>query len=288
MGKTRIKSGTGTEKKVIEAEVEVVKSKGQKTTAITRQENKEIVFNAENLISQAITAGSDVGTMERLLAMRKTLKEEWAKEQFDIAMANFQGECPVIKKTKAGGTTKLGKVCYYYAPLESIVEQVRPFLTKNGLSYAFQSETLPTGVKVRCIAKHISGHSEPSEVEVPLGTKTDIMSSPQVTASAITFASRYAFKNAFGILTGDDDNDGQVNDLKPGQEEKKDTLNYLDLLKMTLYKKGGKNLTEAVGVFNSITGQTIVADNFPKENNEVAKKMYIELTNSPAFDLTIK
>jgi hypothetical protein len=54
----------------------------------------------------------------------------------------------------------------------------------------------------------MAGHSESSDVEVPLGTKTEIVSASQVVASALTFAKRYAF-NAFGILTGDEDNDSQ-------------------------------------------------------------------------------
>ena len=40
------------------------------------------------------------------------------------------------------------------------------------------------------------------------------MSAPQVVAAAITFGTRYAFKNAFGIMTGDDDNDGQINHMQ--------------------------------------------------------------------------
>ena len=43
-------------------------------------------FSAEELISQAIDKGVSVETMEKLLAMRKELKNEWAKEQFDKAM----------------------------------------------------------------------------------------------------------------------------------------------------------------------------------------------------------
>jgi hypothetical protein len=45
---------------------------------------------------------------------------------------------------------------------------------------------------------------------VPFGNKTDIMSQSQVAAAATTFAKRYAFCNAFGILTGDEDTDAAV------------------------------------------------------------------------------
>lgn len=163
-------------------------------------------LSAESLIAQAITNGTPVDTMERLLAMRRELRAERAKELFDADMAKFQGACPVINKTKAV-KTKSGQTAYKYAPLDTIVAQVKDLLNEYNFSYSIQTETLDGKVKVTCITKHKAGHSESNSVEVPLGTKTDIMSNTQVVAAALTFAKRYAFCNAFGILTGDDDDD---------------------------------------------------------------------------------
>lgn len=171
-------------------------------------------FNIQALIAQALEQKTPIETLERLLAMRNQLKSEWAKEQYDRAMAQFQSECPIIKKTKEGGKTNSGQVAYYYAPLEEIVRQTKEAIGKNGLSYSIKSETLPEGVSVTVFVKHQAGHSESSNITIPLGTKTQVMSAPQVVAAAITFASRYAFKNAFGIMTGDDDIDGQTDKIK--------------------------------------------------------------------------
>ena len=88
-------------------------------------DNKRMVQSPEYLISQAIEKGASVETMEKLLAMRTQLKQEWAKEQYYIAMAQLQAEMPIIEKTKAGGKTNTGVVAYYYAPLESIVAQTK-------------------------------------------------------------------------------------------------------------------------------------------------------------------
>ena len=60
------------------------------------------------LISQAIDKNASVQTMERLLAMRRELKAEYAREAYDNAMSAFQAECPIIKKTK-NVFTKTGK-----------------------------------------------------------------------------------------------------------------------------------------------------------------------------------
>ena len=167
--------------------------------------------SVETMISQAIQSGVSVETMERILAMRKELKAEYAKEQFDKAMSAFQAECPEIKKTKTV-KTKEGINAYSYAPIESIVRQVKGLLGKNGLSYSIQTKTLKdekggTLVKSICTAKHILGHSESSDMEVPLGYKTNVMSDSQVVAAASTFAKRYAFCNIFGIMTGDEDDE---------------------------------------------------------------------------------
>lgn len=198
-------------------------AKKTKPNELAIKETTEVVsaresVSVESLIQQAIDKNVSVETMERLLAMRRDLKEERAKEQFSKSMALFQAECPVIKKDKAGGKTNSGVVAYYYAPLESIITQVSHLVQHNGFRYNFQTVTGEDKVKVTCIVTHDLGHSEKSDVEVPLGAKTGVMSAPQVTASALTFAKRYAFCNAFGIMTGDEDNDAQT--VRPKAPEK--------------------------------------------------------------------
>ena len=179
---------------------------------------------AEVLISKAIDKNVSVESLERLLAMRRELKQEWAKEQYDKAMSEFQADCPIIEKTK-GVKTKSGIIAYRYAPIESIVDQVKEFLQKHGFSYSTNMELIENGttkVKVSIKVTHFAGHSETTDMTVPLGNKTDIMSQTQVVAAAQTFAKRYAFCNAFGILTGDEDNDTNsipVSEKKPNKVE---------------------------------------------------------------------
>lgn len=178
---------------------------------VTIKKNRQVApaqFNAEALISQGIEKGMSVETLERLLNMRRELKAEWAKEQYDKAMAKFQSECPVIKKTKQV-KTKEGGTAYKYAPIESIVDQVKDLIQKNGFSYSTRMELKDKGVLAIVTVKHSAGHHEESPMEVPLGNKTQVMSDSQVVAAAQTFAKRYAFCNAFGILTGDEDNDAK-------------------------------------------------------------------------------
>lgn len=181
-----------------------------RSVAITpKQELAPVQFSAEALIAQGIDKGMPVETMERLLNMRRELKAEWAKSRYDIAMASFQADCKTIKKTKEVKTDD-GRVAYSYAPLDEIVKQVGPLLKKHGFSYSTSMDLLDKGVKVELTVKHVDGHSEISPMQVPFGSKTRVMSDTQVAAAATTFAKRYAFCNAFGILTGDEDNDAVI------------------------------------------------------------------------------
>lgn len=182
-------------------------SKSKVVAVIPKNEAAITSIKAEALISLAIRQGTPVETMEKLLNMRRELKAEFAKEEYDRAMADFQSECPVIRKTREV-RTKSGIVAYRFAPIDEIFSQTRDLLQKYGFSYAIQTVLSTQGVKSTCIVKHSAGHSESYEMEVPLGNKTDIMSNSQVVAAASTFSKRYAFCNAFGILTADEDSDG--------------------------------------------------------------------------------
>lgn len=171
-------------------------------------------INAEALIAKGIEKNIPIETMEKLLAMRKELKQEWAREQFFTALAKLQAEIPVIEKTKKvfqkESTTK---VRYCYAPLEAIVEQIKPFLQKNGFSYTLKTRQVGADLTIICEAHHSAGHTEATELTVQID-KTAFMTDTQKIGAANSYAKRYAFCNAFGIMTGDEDTDAVEVELK--------------------------------------------------------------------------
>jgi hypothetical protein len=147
--------------------------------------------------------------------MRRELKAEQAKEAFDRDMSALQGAMPVIVKSKPV-KDKSGNVRYRYAPIDSIIDQTKKYISKYGFSYAItteQSEVVGE-VKAICTVKHRLGHSEGSTFRVPID-KDGYMTAPQKVGAALTFAKRYAFCNAFGIITGDEDNDGSSIEDEP-------------------------------------------------------------------------
>lgn len=194
------------------AVAEVIPAEQNQNEIISVPESS-LKFDAETLIAKAIDNNVPVETMERLLAMRRDLKAEWAKEQFDKALSAFQGECPVIGKNKlvdfsskrTGGNTR-----YKYAPLDSIISQVKSLLTKYGFSYTFDTQVENMHTINLCKVTHKDGHSETGKFEVPIDQGA-FMNEQQKFGSANTFGKRYAFLNAFGILTGDEDDDSNLN-----------------------------------------------------------------------------
>ena len=165
----------------------------------------------EALIAKAIEHGLSVEGLERLLAMRERLKAESAREAFFEALAAFQATCPVVPRRKVARIeSSKGAYTYRYAPLDDIVEAVGPLLARHGLSYVIQAryEAEPPAQVASCVVHHVAGHAEASEFRAPIdgGARMNVV---QQNATALTYAKRYAFCNALGILTGDEDVDGQ-------------------------------------------------------------------------------
>ena len=200
----------------------------------------------DNLLKIATDKGS-VEVLERVILMRKTLREEYAKTQFDIAMSEFQGECPIIEKRKQAHG-------YYYAPLESIVEQTKSLMSKCGLSYNFKTEMKTGTVSVVCFVNHIAGYTKSSDpVELPITNITSregkqVMSAPQAVGATITYAKRYALVNVFGIMSGDEDVDARK---EREEQEQKDVV--AEQVKTAITKiQNTANLNALKGVFISL------------------------------------
>ena len=174
-------------------------------------------FSPEHLIATAIDKGLPLDTLERLLAMRDKLKAERSREAFFEALSAFQSECPVIEKKQAVKNKDGKSDRYKYAGLGDILKVVGPLLHRHHLSYRLVTEHQPGPppfMLSTCTVHHADGHSEASTFRVPL-IMSGHMNAAQEYGSARTYASRYAFCDAFGIMTGDEDDDGNSLDTPP-------------------------------------------------------------------------
>ena len=200
--------------------------------------------SVEGLISQGLRVNASVETMEKLMAMRREIRAERSKEAFDAAMAQFQSECPIITKEKVV-KDKYGAERYRYAPLDSIVGQVKNALAKNGFSYYFDEIKDDKYVAAVCTVTHVQGFQKQSTFKVEIGNE-EYMTNTQKYGARMTFAKRYAFCNAFGIMTGDEDTDANDTEEEKTQPEAKPTGNpggitkaQLDTVEDLVQKLGG-------------------------------------------------
>lgn len=188
------------------------------TTALKKMDEPDLTLarpeHPQDLLRLAVERGTSVDVIERLMVVRRELNAEQAKKDFDDALAEFQSNCPIIQKTKAVTNKGGGSVRYYYAPLDAIVFAVRGLLKEHGFSYTLDTVSDDKGIKAICKITHRGGHSQLSEFRVPLDPE-GFMNAQQKVASALTFAKRYAFCNSLGILTSDEDIDGQTEKQKP-------------------------------------------------------------------------
>lgn len=203
--------------------------------------SKEVKGEVGNLISQALEKGADIEVMERLFSLQEKWERNQAKKEFDLAMSKFQGKCPTIAKTKDVKNVN-GMLIYAYAPIDSIVSQVKDVLSECGLSYTFKTE-INGEIKVICIIKHLSGHQEDSGMIVPKSNSTKVNSPAQAIGGDVTFAKRYAFCNALGIMTGDEDVDAIKEEDIDEEKKKIDACKNMDDIKKCYaeFKKTGKH-----------------------------------------------
>lgn len=127
-----------------------------------------------------------------------------ARPQIDklaAALAKAQGEFPAIPRNREVKVTMKsgGSYTFKYAPLDTILECVRPCLSANGLALT----SLVVDGKVRTMLLHESGQS--LEHSIPMGDVENI----QGLGSELTYLRRYGV-TCILCLAPDEDDDGNA------------------------------------------------------------------------------
>jgi len=162
-----------------------------------------------DILRIAIEGKVDVGTIERLVALKERSDAKFAATEMNLALAAFQSECPPIqKKSTAKITTKSGgQYAYKYAELDQIARVTRPLLTKHGLSYSWDSSLENDRISCTCTLRHVGGHFQTASFAT--STKTEsAMNDQQKVAAALTYARRQSLIQVLGLTTTDPDTDG--------------------------------------------------------------------------------
>jgi len=167
--------------------------------------NKEVDVN---VIMSALEKGADISLIEKLIDLKMKVDQQKAEVEIRKAIANFQGEMPIVAKTKVVHNRD-GSLRYKYAPIDEIVKISAPILAKHGLSVTIDTQFNEHNVVVTAIVQHIHGGERKSSFIIPI-MKSDYMNDAQAVASALTYAKRYAYCNVLGIMIGDEDDDAQA------------------------------------------------------------------------------
>jgi len=260
-------------------EVTVIPPKEKKIKKIDRPQAGQII-SPENLIMTAVQNGASIDMLERLLSMRERIQKENAEIAFRDAMSAFQAECPIIPKTKKvmNKKEKGGGERYRYATLDSIVKLIQPLLSKHGFSYNIKTEIIDkpfAGIHATIFIFHLAGHSETSSFDCPMD-KEAYMTEPQKWLSAATFAKRIIFCNGFGIMTGDEDNDANIDNpedkAKKEQSEAERKAEAENVAKINALPENVKKGFELLG-YKTIKAKFELCNMYSWDNDKIYKRL---------------
>lgn len=122
------------------------------------------------LISIALSQGTDLDKLERLLALQIKWEENEAKKAYVKAMAAFKAHPPAILKTAHVSyvNSKNQEVKWDHAVLGEITEAITNSMSAYGFYHRWEMEQPDVKtVKTTCIITHEMGHSEKVSMQGP-------------------------------------------------------------------------------------------------------------------------
>lgn len=175
------------------------------------------------MIQTALSNGSGVEVVEKLMALQERWEASRARRAFDSAIADARADIPpIVKDAKVDFTTSKGRTNYKHETLSGIANAVDPILAQHGLSYRFRSHQEGQQLFVTCIIAHRDGYSEETTLCGP-PDQSGNKNSYQAVGSAATYLQRYTLKLALGLSASNDD-DAQLVVDRPRQVTNADWL----------------------------------------------------------------
>lgn len=171
---------------------------------VTRDVTLQATPKADPIVALMLERANeiDVEKLRQIIELQEHILDRNAESAFNAAFARMQPEIPTIRERARTDKTT-------YAPLEDIVETVRPILSKHGFTLSFQTEWPDKKtVKVTGILTHLEGHARKSEFLSDADTGPG-RNAIQALGSAVTYGKRYTAKDLLCIVTRDEDDDAR-------------------------------------------------------------------------------
>jgi len=180
------------------------------------------------------------------------------------ALTKFNGEVSKISKDAKNPFFKNN-----YATLDNIVDEIRPVLTKNGLSIL----QIPGGDGENVIMKTLLIHESGEWLESDPLVMKPVKNDPQAVGSCITYARRYSLGSFLSLNTGEDD-DGNAAAGKSKQETAKQTITLDQETEIQDLIKETKSKLPDIYKFYKITKLSdMTPDNYTHCKNYLQKKI---------------
>lgn len=157
------------------------------------------------MMEQMIANGITKDNAEAMASLSQTFREmraDDAKMAFNRAFVALRNEVKAVQATRSvpnndGGTR------YKFAPLEEIMEQVGPRLTKYGFSDTYTQRAEGNSLVVTCTLIHVEGHERSNDVSIAVSGPPKSTAS-QASGSTTTYGRRYALTLMLGLVIAPD------------------------------------------------------------------------------------
>ena len=174
-------------------------------------------------------SGIDIERMKEIRALYKEIKADEAEREFAAAMAQMQGELPLVAQ---GGRDTHKNISY--SRLEDVLAAARPAMQRHGFSIGFDIVHEKDGVVVTGTLTHSAGHSRSTTRRYPIDTGPG-RSAIQALGSSETYGRRYVMMSLLNIASDkDDDGHAAMNSKSEGEKLSQGQVDQLrDLLQST-------------------------------------------------------
>ncbi len=175
-----------------------------------RPKAKAVDVSPMGLIQAALSNGSGMDTVERLVALQTQMMAREAEAAFNAALCRAQAS---MSRVQADATNP--QTHSKYATYAAMDRALRPIYTGEGFSLSFNTkEAGESSITIEAILSHAAGHSRTYQVPMPNDGKgakgSDVMTRTHAQGAAVSYGMRYLLKAIFNVAVGEEDRDGNT------------------------------------------------------------------------------
>ncbi len=162
----------------------------------------------EIIARAASDPATDVGKLERLMAMAERIEARNAKAAYYAGLSAMQDVLPVVQER---GEIKINenKPGQKYALWEDINKAIKPILREHGFALSFKTGMADTKITVTGILSHRAGHSEETTIHLPADTSGS-KNAVQAVGSSSSYGRRYTAILLLNLTSSGTDDDGRA------------------------------------------------------------------------------